>query len=352
MFAPPWLQQRMAALNAANAAPGEFGSDRGWKVERRNGEFVSFTPHQRFDVAHIEYRNVATIDEFGGRRTAIGGDSRSPRVVLLGDSFTFGVGVDDMEAFASRIATRISDYRFINLGVPGTALPQQLEIFRKRHDELKAKIYVFFFFLGNDFADILQLYHAEAKSPLNTLLRTANDHFCQHPWLEHSYATQFICNALPIAVSATRPWFELPRDPVFYVMDRSMTEYQDLAAAALADQLYALADMQRNLKFKSLIVAIPDVHQVSDASRRERAELYGVPLSRLEALRPNAILENEARKAGPSLFDATACIAASVREPSTLYYQQDNHFRSRGHEVFADCVTPQIAKLIAKDGPQ
>jgi hypothetical protein len=352
LFAPPWLQQRMAALNASDAVPGEFGSDRGWKVDRRNGEFVSFTPHQRFEVTHSEYRNVAIIDELGGRRTAIGGDSGSPRVVMLGDSFTFGVGVEDMETFVSRIATRVSDFRFINLGVPGTALPQQLEILRKRHGELKAKIYVFFFFLGNDFADMLQLSHPETKSPLKTLLRTANDHFCYHPWLEHSYTMQLICNALPIALSATRPWFQLPHDPVFYVMDQSMIEYQDLAAAALRDQLRALSDMQKSMNFKSLIVAIPDVHQVSEASRRERAELYGVPLSRLEALRPNAILENEVRKAELPLFDATACVAASTREPSTLYYQQDNHFRSRGHEVFADCVMPQIAKLIAKNEPQ
>jgi hypothetical protein len=108
--------------------------------------------------------------------------------------------------------------------------------------------------------------------------------------------------------------------------------------------LRALSDMQKSMNFKSLIVAIPDVHQVSEASRRERAEFYGVPLSRLEALRPNAILENEARKAELPLFDATACVAASTPKPSTLYYQQDNHFRSRGHEVFADCVMPQIAK--------
>lgn len=351
-LAPPWLQQRVSALTAADADLGEFGSDRDWKVERRNGEFVSFSPRQHFDVRHQEYHNVANIDELGGRRTSLRNDLPSPRVVMLGDSFTFGVGVEDMETFASRIAAKIPDRRFVNLGVPGTALPQQLEILRKRHSDLKANIVVFFFFLGNDFADILQLSHLDSRRGPSKLLNTANDVICHHPWLEYSYATQFVCSALPVAASATRPWFELLRDPAFYVMDRLTGDYQELAAAALAVQLRALVNMQESLNFKSLIVVIPDVHQVSETSRKQRAEQYGIPLSQLDPLRPNEILDNEVRKAGLSLVDSTTCIAASVREPSTLYYEKDNHFRSRGHEVFADCVTPQIAKLVLDDEQQ
>lgn len=345
-LAPSWLQQRVSALVAANTDEGEFGNDRGWKVERRNGEFVSFSPRQHFDILSVEYRNVANIDELGGRRTSAREDFRYPRVVMFGDSFTFGVGVEDMETFASRIAAKIADHRFINLGVPGTALPQQLEILRKRYSHLHAKLLVFFFFLGNDFADILQASRSESQSAQSKLLSTVNDDICHHPWLEYSYATQFVCSALPISASATRPWFEFPRDPAFYVMDRNMGDYQELAAAALAVQLRALAVMQKILDFKSLIVVIPDVHQVSETARKVRAEQYGVPLSQLDSLHPNELLENEARKAGLLVWDPTACLVASVPEPSTLYYKQDNHFRNLGHEAFAECVTPRISKLL------
>jgi hypothetical protein len=54
----------------------------------------------------------------------------SPTIVLFGDSFTFGVGVEDVETFASRIAMGFPQYRLINLGVPGSALVQQLEILK------------------------------------------------------------------------------------------------------------------------------------------------------------------------------------------------------------------------------
>jgi hypothetical protein len=346
LFAPPWLQQRMAVLSST------FGTDRGWKVERRNGRFLSFTPQQRLDVSHVEYQNFANIDEFGGRRTFFAGNPGSSTIVLLGDSFTFGVGVEDSETFANRIAMGFPEYRFINLGIPGSALHEQLEILKMRHEEFRSEIYLFFFFLGNDFADILQHSDVGDKNRVTGFLRTVNDHVCHHELLERSYYMQFICNALPLTAVATRPWFEFPRDPVFYVMDRSTAPYQQLAAAALARELKTLADIQRALNFRCLIIAIPDVHQISDATRKLRAELYGVPLHQLEPLRPNAILAQETQRAGLLLFDPTGCMAASVQEPEKLYYKHDNHFRHPGHEVFANCVSAEIAKLIAKETPQ
>src|SRR5262249_7003633 len=160
--------------------------------------------------------------------------------------------------------------------------------------------------------------------------------------LEHSYAMQLICNAMPLTAIATRPWFEFPRDPVFYVMDRSMAGYQQSAAVALARELHALADIQRTLNFKCLIIALPDVHQISDAAGKRRAERYGVPFHQLEPLRLNAILATGAQEAGLSLYDPTACVVASGEEPEKLYYEHDNHFRRRGHEVFAGCVAAAV----------
>jgi hypothetical protein len=352
LFAPPWLEQRMAILNSMNDGFGEFGTDRDWKVERRNGRFFSFTPHQRLDVSHVEYRTVANIDEFGGRRTFFAGNPGSPTIVLLGDSFTFGVGVEDEETFASRIAVGFPEYRFINLGIPGSALHEQLDILKMRQDELRSGKYVFFFFLGNDFADILQHSDVGEKNGVTGFLRTVNNHVCHHELLDHSYSMQIICNLFPLTAVATRPWFEFPRDPVFYVMDRSMAPYQQLAAEALARQLKTLADLQGTLNFRCLLIAVPDVHQISHAARKLHAELYGVPLQQLEPLRPNEILEKETKKAGLVLFDPTACIVAAEQEPEKLYFEHDNHFRRPGHEVFANCVRPEIAKLISKETPQ
>lgn len=349
LLAPPWLHQRMAVLTARGGSSDGVGTDRQWKVERKNGKFFSFTPQQSFDVLHDEYHIVAHIDELGGRRTVIDGNLRSSLIVMLGDSFTFGVGVKDTETFVNIIATRIPQYRFINLGVPGSALPQQLDILRERHDELRPIAYVFFFFLGNDFADILQTSNIMAYDPLEDFLRKVDDPICHSYLLAHSYSIQAICASLPISVVATRPWFELPRDPVFYVMDRSMARYQQLATAALANQLRILADLQRSMHFKSIIVAVPDVNQLSNRHRKLQADSYGVPFAQLEASRPNAILAREVQEAGLLLFDPTPCMGTSVREMEALYYRHDNHFRPLGHEIFANCATKEIAKLLSME---
>jgi hypothetical protein len=105
---------------------------------------------------------VAHIDGLGGRRVLVPENSTGV-LPVLGDSFVFGVGVDDDETFVSRLAHDLSPLRLVNLGVPGTALVQQMEMARERHDELKRpKKYVFAIFLGNDFADLLRAMDSSA----------------------------------------------------------------------------------------------------------------------------------------------------------------------------------------------
>src|SRR5262249_48739712 len=133
------------------------GTDRGAEAEYRDGKFFSFTPYSQFDVSHVEYNNVAHIDEFGGRRLPFRSGRNLKLLPLLGDSFTFGVGVEDEETFASKLATRLPAFRVLNLGVPGSGLNEEITIIKLRHDNLNRPMhYIIFFFLGNDFLDILQ----------------------------------------------------------------------------------------------------------------------------------------------------------------------------------------------------
>jgi hypothetical protein len=156
VLAPAWLTQRMLFVNPPPGGQA-FGSDLAWKVDKKGGYFWRFTPHSEFDVTHVEYSNKAHIDGYGGRVTA-GADSAENKdfVPFLGDSFTFGIGVADAETFASLLSPVASPRRILNLGVPGTALEDQLTIVEIRHDELgRPRKYVFFFFIGNDFSDLI-----------------------------------------------------------------------------------------------------------------------------------------------------------------------------------------------------
>ncbi len=107
LFTPAWLDYRMRVLEADSRGP-RFGGDGQWSVEEREGKFLRFEPHTTFSLEHQEYNIASTIDAYGGRdvparRELPPGDRQL--FPVLGDSFTFGVGVDDAETYVN-ILTR------------------------------------------------------------------------------------------------------------------------------------------------------------------------------------------------------------------------------------------------------
>jgi len=358
-LAPPWLEQRMSILAPITGGGSGFGTDHNWKVERKNGKFLSFTPNSKFDVSHVEFHNVAHIDDLGGRRTFRSGNGASKRIVALGDSFAFGVGVEDQETFVSQIAEKLANVGFLNLGVPGSALPQQLAILRERHVELASEMYVFFFFLGNDFDDIIRdeeagrrrdAARAEDRSegdPSNGFLWRVNDLVYHNSVLKRSYLIQFLRKLSLDVLNAGSSGVVPRRDPVLLIMDKSMVEYRDKAMSSLARHLRALVDEQARLGFRSLLVAVPDKNQLNAAFREYQAQIHSIPPASLEPFRPNQLLSIATSDAGVGLIDPTECILSAGYKSELLYYHHDNHFRALGHQVLASCVVDRLASAFS-----
>lgn len=87
-------------------------------------DFVNSKPgHWRFRYSTNEY---------GHRGPAAPAASAygAPHVVLLGDSYTFGVGVDDGQEYAAVMAAALGDAaKIVNLGSPGWGLTQEIRRF-------------------------------------------------------------------------------------------------------------------------------------------------------------------------------------------------------------------------------
>lgn len=359
VLAPPWLEQRMSILNPETGKG--FGSDSNWKVIRRNGGFYSFESNSQFKVSHIEYSTLAHTDEFGGRQVPVPFTPGGNMLPMMGDSFVFGVGVEDNETFVSKIAARLPDYRVLNLGVEGTALTKHNEIIRLRHAELgRPRKYVLFFFIGNDFSDMIgsagTASTAKSKpepssASADQIFYTINDFVYHNGVLRHSYLLQLVRksvlelhNRLRVSEGATPN-----RDPVYLIMDTAMQSYATEAVAALKTQLGLLVGLEKELNFSAMIVAIPDRNQLDSSLRALMAQNYSIPAERLDPLRPNRLLAKLVHDAGLAFYDSTECLAAT-KLGQKLYYQRDNHFRPIGADRFAQCAFPEIAKFVAEAG--
>jgi hypothetical protein len=86
-----------------------------------------------------------------GARTSVEVTARPapgrPRLLLVGDSYTFGQNVTDEETFGSVLATRdLPGWDVVNLGVPGTGTDQQLLMFLEHGRPLEPTVVVLGFF--------------------------------------------------------------------------------------------------------------------------------------------------------------------------------------------------------------
>ncbi len=83
-----------------------------------------------------------TIDALGHRVTD--GDYNLPKVLILGDSLTFGQGVEDSEAYPAILQGRLPDYKVVNGGVSAWGTTQsllQLEQQFQENDDIQLVIY-------------------------------------------------------------------------------------------------------------------------------------------------------------------------------------------------------------------
>ncbi len=114
------------------AMPLPYNSDPGAVVRDARG-FWTMQPGARFVFDNrVDFRDKPVhIDPDGGRRIpcAKGIPRDARRIILIGDSQTFGVGLADGETWANRVQCRLNSAgggkkRVYNLGVPGTGVDE------------------------------------------------------------------------------------------------------------------------------------------------------------------------------------------------------------------------------------
>jgi len=57
---------------------------------------------------------------------------KRPRLLLLGDSFTFGINLHDVETYPAFLQTRLPTWEVLNAGVPSYSIPQEKDLFAER----------------------------------------------------------------------------------------------------------------------------------------------------------------------------------------------------------------------------
>ena len=117
-----------------------------------------FIPKSKIPVNHPEYQYTASINDEGWRAPCFN-KNKDVDKFLVGDSFIFGIGVNDSDTFSC-----VGKYLGVNLytfGIPGTSPLKYLDIIERNNtliDKYRNKNLpkiVFTIFTGNDYTDLL-----------------------------------------------------------------------------------------------------------------------------------------------------------------------------------------------------
>ncbi len=339
-----WQQARIESSD--DLAPGLIrpDPDLGW----------SLTPYWKGTHRHHDFSAHYHTSALGLRADTAWPNSsdRRPVTVVVGDSFTFGFGVDEASTFVHRLdRTAPGGHAFANGGLPGTSTDQQALLIERRLLPLRPARILLVVYLGNDLFDNLR--------------------------------------PVPLQVRLPKPYFEVKGDALHLrnvpVPTRpvAMPDDAGLTAAVLGPDAstwpWRVRLEQQSALFRllspPLLPAPPPVSGL-EARLEPAIRLFGLLLAKIQrdcrqagvalelvllagrshALQPGSLsaqyqeilrhgARREARTHGVAVIDVAAAIRDSAAaKAATWFFPHDGHLTIAGHQAVADILIRHFAR--------
>ncbi len=259
------------------------------------------------------------------------------RVLILGDSFVFGVGVNDEETMAAHLQMKTDAFSFYNAGTSGYSQDQMFLAYEELCPRLPFDVVVVAVYLGNDIQDLPFLYPQQSSRPKPTFkvdakgnLTMLTEHVVENAKKESTTAIakpsllsipgfkQFILahsEGVQFLLRARDAFF--PRKPVI--------KPEVAEGLSIFSALMDLFKKETQARHQSLVaVIVPQLSQVH--GRNPQLDLLGE-----EA-------QEKLSQLGIASINITGPLRALANEGATLYHLNEGHWNAAGHKAAADLV--------------
>ena len=342
----------------------EFDEELGWRL--KPGEYTVKAPQAFFT------HNVV-INKFGIRGSEITPSIPGVRrVIVLGDSFTFGQAVDDSALFSTRLEDRLKTasglrYEVINAGVPGYGTAQELLMLRRlAAARIVGDVYVLNVFT-NDILDNLRLdYASHSLNPIQPgfeLDASGELRFAHRPQRilregSNLVAVQQPPRSMLFALAKTRMQTFAQTQPALVRLARNVgfdirvgrvpgiisawydTQVLEQGVPLMKALIAAINDAVKSHRATLLVAMIPSPMQVYTETYAEilRSSFPDDPIVErflLDPTRAQQIVRAMCEELGLPLLDMREPLVAGGR---AYYFPTDGHFNEAGHAVFANAL--------------
>ncbi len=264
-------------------------------------------------------------------------------IYFVGDSFTFGQGVDNLKDFVGLVSCRFPEFRIHNYGSIGRGLNYYRMVIEQKLTETARSLFVVLY--ENDVVRDSDLYMRDLKDWLYM-------HSYLASWLHHAkvilqnYFRKYLRNRSPNAKSTDL--YNAPR-AVFFSDPNSLrfvSSISDEGKAATKDRLKRLLSsaIEKNSYLRIYMTLIPEAATVSQHHRRFYKSVGATLLPPFGQPSPAYVLALEV------CSENVACTFADIFKEvlasgENFYHPSDFHWNERGHQYLAD----KFSILISRD---
>ncbi len=304
-----------------------------WRHDAELGWF--HRPGQRGTFHREEFSHQVGINEMGfrDRERSLPGAGDGPasalRIAVLGDSFTWGHGVEDGEVFTRLLEAKLPGVEVWNLGVSAYSTDQELLLFRRFGASIRPGI-VLLMFSRNDWSGNASIAYGAYLKP--RFVRT-----------DSGYALSGVpvpaAGPIRRGLDSIRRWSAFLNGMWLLAFDAGIAPDQrggwEEQRAVTAFLLGSLEEEARRAGARLVVSNAPSI-----------AHVYFPEVLESER-RGDAFLRSWTEGAGVPYLDLVPGFrAAFIRSEARLHHQRDKHWNASGHALAADL----LARLLADHG--
>ena len=316
-----------------------------------NANVVAYGPYR-------EFRYRITTDANGFRRTyPFTENEKTYSLAILGDSQSFGVGVEDDQTFASLLAKSLNT-SVLNSACPGYNTIEEFWTYKNRVKQFKPRHVLLIFFSGNDPYENYKnraLYDDKSSESESRTLVQEKQNSNGFSFLQD--LKKFLSKHSAIYDSLIKlrqfPQFNQflyryqlvkPTPPSELAIFKKNDNPQAMDHWKITEQIIRkLRDEVESDGSKFWVVFIPDHYQVDQVHWQQWLAKYNLNIQDYDLMLPNRLLAKFSRENGIDFLDTTEILYKTHNSDKKVYWSIDNHLNVLGNQAIADFLTSHLS---------